>query len=209
MMPSPNRLLLAALLATALVACSGDSFTPSADDGPTEKSESLLSVIAVAPTALPEATIVSFYAVKGQSSEQRLYTVKPDGSRGDEYLRFTLDGKTLLARPDGTPFVNGDSVLITISVLDQSRMMFQFEPSGLKFNPANPAQLRISYAGAEGDLDNDGDHDSADDSLETRLAIWRQETPGTPFQRLSSLISTSDIVVRAILTGFCRYAVSY
>lgn len=209
MMPSPNRSLLAALLATALVACSSDSFTPSADDGPTEKSESLLSVIAVSPTALPEATIVSFYAVKGQSSEQRLYTVKPDGSRDDEYLRFTLDGKSLLARPDGTPFINGDSVLITISVVDQSRMMFQFEPSGLKFSPANPAELRISYAAAGGDLDNDGDHDSADDSLETRLAIWRQETPGTPFQRLSSLISTSDHDVRANLTGFSRYAVSY
>jgi hypothetical protein len=209
MMPSPNRSLIAALLATALVACSSDSFTPSADDGPTEKSESLLSVIAVAPTSLPEATIVRFYAVKGQSTEQRLYTVKPDGSRDAEYLRFTLDGKTLLARPDGTPFVNGDSVLITISVLDQSRMMFQFEPSGLKFSPANPAELRISYAAAGGDLDNDGDHDSADDSLETRLAIWRQETPGTPFQRLSSLISTSDHDVRANLTGFSRYAVSY
>jgi hypothetical protein len=209
MMPSPNRSLLAALLAAALVACSSDSFTPSADDGPTEKSESLLSVITVSPTALPETTIVSFYAVKGQNSEQRLYTVKPDGSRGDEYLRFTLDDRTLLARPDGTPFANGDSVLISISVLDQSRMMFQFEPSGLKFSPANPAELRISYAGAEGDLDNDGDHDSADDSLEARLAIWRQETPGTPFQRLSSLISTSDHDVRANLTGFSRYAVSY
>jgi hypothetical protein len=209
MMPSPNRSLLAALVAAALVACSGDSFTPSADDGPTEKSESLLSVIAVAPTALPEATVVSFYAVKGQGREQRLYTVKSDGSRGDEYLRFTVGGNTLLARPDGTPFANRDSVLITISVLDRTRMMYQFEPSGLKFNPGSPAELRISYAGAEGDLDNDGDHDSADDSLETRLAIWRQETPGTPFQRLSSLISTSDHDVRANLTGFSRYAVSY
>lgn len=208
-MPSPNRSLLAALLATALVACSSDSFTPSADDGPTDKSESLLSVIAVAPTALPEATVVTFYAVKGQDREQRLYTTRPDGGRGDEYLRFTLDGKTLLARPDGRPFINGDSVLITISVLDQSRMMFQFEPSGLKFNPANPAELRISYAAAGGDLDNDGDHDSTDDSLETRLAIWRQETPGTPFHRLSSLISTADHDVRADLTGFSRYAVSY
>ena len=209
MMPSPNRSLLAALLATTLVACSSDNFTPSADDGPTEKSESLLSVISVPPTNLPEATIVSFYAVKGKNSEQRLYTVKPDGSRDDEYLRFTLDDKSLLAHPDGTPFTNGDSVLITISVLDQSRMMFQFEPSGLKFNPANPAELRISYAATGGDLDNDGDHDSADDSLEARLAIWRQETPGTPFQRLSSLISTSDHDVRANLTGFSRYAVSY
>jgi hypothetical protein len=209
MMPSPNRSLVAALLAAGVVACSSDNFTPSADDGPAEKSESLLSVIAVAPTALPEATVVSFYAVKGQSREQRLYTVKPDGSRGDEYLRFTVGGSTLLTRPDGSPFANRDSVLISITVLDQTRMMFQFEPSGLQFNPGSPAQRRSSYAGAEGDLDHDGDHDGADDSLETRLAIWRQETPGTPFQRLSSLVSTSDHDVRASITGFSRYAVSY
>ncbi len=209
MMPSLNRSLLAALLAAALAACSSDSFTPSENDGPAEKSESLLSVISVAPTALPEATVVSFYAVKGQNREQRLYTVKPDGSRGDEYLRFTVNGNSLLARPDGTPFGNRDSVLISISVLDQSRMMFQFEPSGLRFTPGSPAELRISYAGADGDLDHDGDHDAADDSLETRLAIWRQETPGTPFQRLSSLVSTSDHDVRTTVTGFSRYAVSY
>jgi hypothetical protein len=88
-------------------------------------------------------------------------------------------------------------------------MMFEFQPSGLKFNPASPAQLRISYAAANGDLDRDGDHDSTDDSLETRLAIWRQETPGTPFERLMTLVSTSNRDVRASLTGFSRYAVSY
>jgi hypothetical protein len=209
MMPSPNRSLCAALLATALVACSGDSFMPSAADGPTEKTESLLNVIAVAPTALPEVSVVTFYAVKGEDREQRLYTVKPDGSRGDEYLRLTVSDNSLLARPDGTPFANRDSVLISISVLDQSRMMFQFEPAGLTFTPGSPAELRISYAGADGDLDHDGDHDTADDSLETRLAIWRQEVPGAPFLRLPSLISTSDRDVRANLPGFSRYAVSY
>lgn len=208
-MPSPNRTLLAALFAGMLAGCSSDSFTPSVADGPTELSESSLNVIGVAPTALPEATVVSFYAVKGQNREQRLYTTRPDGSRGDEYLRLTVGTGTLLASPDGRPFTTGDSVLISISVLDQSRMMFEFQPSGLKFNPASPAQLRISYAAANGDLDRDGDHDSIDDSLETRLAIWRQETPGTPFERLMSLISTSNHDVRASLTGFSRYAVSY
>lgn len=208
-MHAPNRTLLAALLAGALAACSGDSFMPTTPAGPTEVSESALSVIKVAPTELPETTAASFYAVKGEKREQRLYTQRADGSRGDEYLRLTVDDNSLLAFPDGRPFLPGDSVLITILVADQSRMLFQLEPAGLRFNPANPAELRIDYGTANGDLDGDGDHDAADDSLETHLGIWRQATPGTPFERLPSLVSTSSRDVRAALPGFSRYAVSY
>src|SRR5512142_2054163 len=86
-MHAPNRTLLAALLAGALAACSGDSFMPTTPAGPTEVSESALTVIKVAPTELPETTAASFYAVKGEKREQRLYTGRADGSRGDEYLR--------------------------------------------------------------------------------------------------------------------------
>lgn len=208
-MHAPNRILLAALLAGAVVACSGDSFMPTTPAGPTQVSESALPVITVTPTELPQTTTASFYAVKGENREQRLYTERADGSRGDEYLRLTIDDNSLLAFPDGRPFLRGDSVLITILVADPSRMLFQLEPAGLRFNPANPAELRVDYGAAGGDLDGDGDHDAADDSLQTHLGIWRQETPGTPFERLPSLVSTSSRDVRAGLPGFSRYAVSY
>lgn len=209
MMHAPNRMLLAALLAGVVAACSGDSFMPTTPSGPTEVSESALNVITVAPTELPETTAVSFYAMKGDKREQRLYTQRSDGSRGDEYLRLTVDDNSLLAYPDGRPFLRGDSVLITIQVADQSHMLFQLEPAGLRFSPANPAELRVSYAAAGGDLDHDGDHDASDDSLQAHLGIWRQEVPGTPFERLESLVSTSSKDVRADLPGFSRYAVSY
>ena len=205
-MHAPNRTFLAALLASALAACSSDSFMPTTPAGPTEVS---LNVMTVSPTELPETTSVSFYAVKGDKREQRLYSERADGSRGDEYLRLTVDDNSLLAAPDGRPFLRGDSVLITILVADRSHMLFQFEPAGLTFNPANPAELRVSYAVAGGDLDHDGDHDAADDSLQTHLGIWRQELPGTPFERLPSLVSISSKDVRADLPGFSRYAVSY
>ncbi len=208
-MTSPNRTLVAALLAATLAACSSDSFMPSVADGPDQLPESSLNALEIAPTEAPETTTVSFYAVKGEGREQRLYTRKPDGSRDDEYLRFTLGNNSLLAAPDGHHYAQGDSVLITISVVDQSRMLFEFQPAGLKFNPGDPAELRVSYAPADGDLDHDGDHDAVDDSLETHLAIWRQETPGTPFERLMSLVSTSDNDIRADVLGFSRYAVSY
>ena len=208
-MHAPSRTFLAALLASALAACSSDSFMPTTPAGPTEVSESSLNVITVAPTELPETTSVSFYAVKGDKREQRLYSERADGSRGDEYLRLTVDDNSLLAAPDGRPFVRGDSVRITILVADRSHMLFQFEPAGLTFNPANPAELRVSYAVAGGDLDDDGDHDATDDSLQTHLGIWRQELPGTPFERLPSLVSISSRDVRAGLPGFSRYAVSY
>ena len=115
-MHAPNRTFLAALLASALAACSSDSFMPTTPAGPTEVSESSLNVITVSPTELPETTSVSFYAVKGDKREQRLYSERADGSRGDEYLRLTVDDNSLLAAPDGRPFLRGDSVLITILV---------------------------------------------------------------------------------------------
>ena len=51
--------------------------------------------------------------------------------------------------------------------------------------------------------------DSEDDSLETTLAIWRQEQPGDPFVRLASVLSADLDEVEAELTGFSRYALAY
>ena len=106
--------------------------------------------------------------------------------RGDEYLRLRVDDEALLAYPDGTPFAEGDSVLITVRVVDPARLLFEFEPAGLTFSPRRPAELKIRYDKADDDLDEDGDVDLEDDDLELTLAIWRQESDGDPFVRLGS-----------------------
>ena len=186
----------------------------------------------VAPTeAAPETSVVSFVAQKGKSFEQKLYLSDTTGApsfdnhgpghadhndgghgsdhHGKEYLRLTLKKNSLLARPDGTPFANNDTVTITIRVLDPARMLFQLEPAGLTFSPSDPAELRINYDVANGDLDHNGQHDATDDTLEDHLGIWVQETPGAPFTRLTSLVAKNTKDIRADLPGFSRYAVSY
>lgn len=227
---SRHRAKVAVSVAAILAACTSDAFTPTTPIGATESTEAALNVVEVAPSeAGPETTLVTFVAHKGKSFEQKLYlsdtTAAPSldehdsghsddeqsdsGHHGKEYLRFTLGKNSLLTQPDGTPFGDHDSVTITIRVVDPARMMFQFEPAGLKFSPSDPAELRINYDVADGDLDHNGRHDAEDDSLEDHLAIWVQETPGAPYTRLTSLVAKSSKDIRADLPGFSRYAVSY
>jgi hypothetical protein len=197
--------LLIAALAGAAGSCS-DSSAPSGDTKPPGD----LSVVRVAPSSTPLFNPVdSFYAKRGEDRELRIYFQDTGGGQGEEYLRLRVDAATLLALPDGTPVAQGDSVLIHVRVEDPTEMLFELEPSGLRFNPAAPARLKIHYDHADGDLNDDGLVDASDSTIETRLAIWRQESPGDPFVRLSSVLSLELDEVEADLTGFSRYALAY
>jgi hypothetical protein len=77
------------------------------------------------------------------------------------------------------------------------------------FNPAVPAELKIHYDHANGDFNDDGVSDSEDTVIESTLAIWRQENPGDPFVRLSSVLTSDLAEADAKLTGFSRYALAY
>jgi hypothetical protein len=200
-----HRLLLAALVGAA-GSCS-DGSGPIDD---TTKPPSELNVIHVAPTsaALFNASD-SFYAKRGEDRELRIFFQDDQGQAGEEYLRLRVDAQSLLALPDGTPILPGDSVLIHVSVVDPAEMLFELSPSGLKFNPAEPARLKIHYDHADGDLNDDGSVNSEDDSIETTLSIWRQEQPGDPFVRLTSVLSVEIDEAEAELTGFSRYALAY
>ena len=88
-------------------------------------------------------------------------------------------------------------------------MLFDLEPSGLQFNPAEPAELKIHYDHAAGDFNDDGVVDGIDTSIEGTLAIWRQEHPGDPFVRLASVLEVELDEVNVALTGFSRYALAY
>ncbi|MBA3710684.1 MAG: hypothetical protein H0W83_17905 [Planctomycetes bacterium] len=178
--------------------------------GPTESSEAMLNIVEVAPgSPPPEATVVTFYARSGTESQGRVFLGDGHGGRGAEYLRLTLDRNSLAAHPDGSPFADGDSIQITIRVMDPSKILFQMEPAGLRFSDTSPAELRISYAPADGDLDHNGRKEEVDDSLENHLAIWRQAGTGTAYIRLPSTVSRSGRTVRADLPGFSRYAIAY
>jgi hypothetical protein len=200
---------IAALLAAA---CS-ESGIPTEPFGPTEQPVTDLNIVAVAPAAAePAASSVSFYAFKDKRTEGRISLADQPGhgsGLGTEYLRLIIPKDALLAHPDGTPFAARDSILITIRVADPTRILFEMEPSGLRFDPSAMPELRIRYDVADDDLDHNGRHDADDDSIEDHLGIWRQETPGGPFVRLESVVARNNHEVRASLTGFSRYAIAY
>jgi hypothetical protein len=199
------RVLLLAAWAGAAASCSDSSSPPDDSKPPSE-----LSVIRVAPTSTPLFnTTVSFYAKRGENSEGSISFQDATGGEGEEYVRLRIDANTLLARPDNTPILPGDSVLITLSVVDPTEMLFDLQPTGLKFNPAEPAELKIHYDHAGGDLNDDGVSDTRDDTIERTLAIWRQESLTDPFVRLVSVLTIETDEANAELTGFSRYALAY
>jgi hypothetical protein len=154
---------------------------------------------------------VSFWAVRGENREVEIFFQDDEepGSPGEEYLELEVDAEALLAYPDGTRFTEGDSVLITVRVVDPERLLFEFEPAGLTFSPSRPAELKIHYEHADDDLDEDGDVDVDDVELELTIAIWRQENEGDPFERLGSLLIEDLEEIDAELEGFSRYALAY
>ena len=200
----PIILLFAGLLSGAL-GCS-DSTSP----GDTTRPPADLNVVRIAagsPALFnPEQ---SFYAVQGQDREVRISFQDSGGGEGEEFLRFRVRPGSLLAHPDGTPFVAGDSVLITVQVLDPTNILFQMEPTGLTFNPAEPAELKIHYDHADHDFNEDGAVNTIDDQIKSTLAIWRQETPADNFVRLGS-VNVEDLEeINADVLGFSRYAIAY
>lgn len=198
------------IAALVSVACGQDG-TPTDPFGPGEEPASSLNIVAAAPDAAPvEEPSVSFWAFEDRRSEGRIRLAdQPGQGRGHEYLRLTIPQGALLARPDGSPFAQRDSVLITVRVADPARILFQMEPAGLRFDPAHMAELRIRYDIAGGDLDRNGRHDTDDEEIEAHLGIWRQATENSPFVRLESIATFGNHEVRASLPGFSRYAIAY
>ena len=203
------RGLALAALALAIFtasACGGDGTGP--DNQKTTDELTFLRFSASAP-ALAQTT-VTFWAVKGQDRRGRLYYETPAGAADTaEFMTFRVLEGSLLRYPNGTPIANGDSVLITITLLDPLTLAVNMQPAGLRFSPDEPAELKFEYDESDDDLDRDGDVDSDDSSAETRLAIWRQELPNQPWVRLSSRVELSLDEVEAEITSFTSYALAF
>ncbi|MDH4130323.1 MAG: hypothetical protein OEV95_00790 [Gemmatimonadota bacterium] len=196
----------------ALVLALACSDSTSSDGGGT-KPPSQLNFLTLAPTA-PDLceTSISFWAFRGVGVDTALQFPEPGddclGSRED-FLRLKLDQASLKAYPDGTPIQFGDSVLITMSWVGNDSILFHLEPTGLLFDPAHPAELKIDYGEAGDDLDGDGDIDADDDSVERRLDIWRQPTLADDYQKVGIAKFEDLDEIEADLNGFSRYAIAY
>ncbi len=145
-----------------------------------------------------ETNDTSFYAVRGEDRELQIRFAGQGGpGTGERFLELEIRRATLLRRPDGTSFAEGDSIEIRVTV-DPVLFLAEFEPSGLVFNPEEPAELEIEYDEAE------------DDFLvrEREFDVWRQERPGDSWERIVSLQLEELDEIEVRLLGFTRYALA-
>lgn len=196
--------VLSLLAAAALVACTENS-------GPGGVDEARLSFMLQSADAPPLlATRDSFWAKVGDGREMRLfYQAAVPSDTGEEFLRFEVPGDGLYRKPDGSSFQPGDSILITVTVVDPSRFVFEFEPANLLFNPQNPARLRVRYLHGEKDFDGDGDEDAFDDDLETELDLWYRQTAGALWYRVGSVQFEEGDEIDGLIRTFSQYAVAW
>jgi hypothetical protein len=152
----------------------------------------------------------AFYAKVGQGRLVRLvYQGTTPTDSGAEFLRFEVPADGLYRKPDGTPFAAGDSILITVTVLDPKQFRFEFQPSGLQFNPSDPARLKIEYHYADPDYNGDGKVDSTDAQIATILELWRREPPDTLWFQTPAVKSVELSEFDAEVLQFSQYAVAW
>ena len=198
-----SRLSISGMLLVLLAgaACGGDSTGPQTDIKNTGDLH-FLRLSASAPQL--QSTVVSFYAVKGQDSEIRVRF-----KNGEDYLRFRVFASSLDKGPDGSIFAVGDSVLITITITDPTKLAADFQPAGLKFSAAAPARLQFEFGEADKDLNGDGAVNTIDAALIPQISTWRQETPGGTWVKINSTLEIEINEVQADISHFSGYALAY
>jgi hypothetical protein len=161
-----------------------------------------------APPLLSDSA--SFYAKVGEDRRVELfYAGMSPGDTGEAFLQFEVRGSSLKAHPDGSPFLPGDSILITVSVGDPSKFDFSFTPTGLQFSPSDPARLHIEYNHSNHDFNGDGHEDSGDNHTESLLAIWRREPPDTVWTKIGTVRNQEFDEIEAAILSFSHYAVAW
>ena len=171
--------------------------------------EAELTFLRFAPEARLDTTEGSFWAVKGEGRELRLrYAPAEPGNEGEEFLEFEVPGNALLSRPDGTLFQEGDSVRITVRVIDAERFIFEFEPAGLRFDPDHPAELEFEYGRADPYLNGDGVVDDGDQRLLERVGVWRREMEGGLWFRMATVRLDDLEEVEAEVFGFSVFCIA-
>lgn len=183
--------------------------TPSAAVRSTASSDpQFLQPAAGAPTIANP--VVQFWAKRGvDRTAEMFYHAAPGARDSVTFFSLRVRAKSLWLRPDGTSFANGDSVLITLTLVDARRGIVDCQPSGLRFAPNAPPRLRISFAETDDDVNHDGRVDATDSALTRTFAIWRKETPSDPWLRVPSNVSVGAHEVEADIDGFTGYAIAW
>ncbi|MCC6790811.1 MAG: hypothetical protein IT336_03950 [Thermomicrobiales bacterium] len=215
MMPRP----LAAILLLGLGACAAPEtpFDPSRSNDAAvspvfaSAAENDLVFLRHAPGAPSFAAVtVSFWAHTKQDRQAELYyRPEPGAIDSTRFVRFRVPKGALKARPDGSAFAARDSILITLTIADTTRLMVDFQPSGLKFNEGKPARLWVSYLEVDPDRNGDGLVDATDQIQTVLSQIWMREAPGAAWESVKTSVDESAHDYSAKILGFTRYAVAY
>jgi len=151
-----------------------------------------------------------FYAKVGEARRVRLvYQGSTPTDSGAEFLRFEVPNDGLYRKPDGTAFAAGDSIQITVTVVDTKQFRFDFQPSGLQFNPNDPARLKVEYHYADPDFNGDGSVDSGDAEIEGLLSLWRREPPDSLWSKMAAVKSVELEEFDADVLQFSQYAIAW
>src|SRR6266511_6469814 len=160
--------------------------------------------MALTPPLSLDQYVVSFWAVRGESrSVQINYSSSIDNQTHPFLLLTTTDPQFV---PGVGELAMGDSVLITVTV-DTSKIGVTLEPTGLQFGA--PAQMKIWYGGAGGDLNGDGVADSSDTVIEAKLlGLWTREDESEPWSKLGASQSLDEKSFTYALPHFCQYEIA-
>lgn len=208
-----SRAGIAVIVAAILfAACDADPVTTPDSLAPTPGDTSV-TVHTLSPKADAPAIanpVVTFYAKLGEHREAFMYyRSRPGHADSVDFIRFRVSDDALLSRPDGSAFAVGDSILITITLVDPERLLVRFEPSGLRFNPAEPADLKFSFLETDEDRDGDGSIDGDDLAILDLLDVWRRETVTSPWIRQTSTLTIGTHEIETDVLGFTDYIIAW
>ncbi|AHG88365.1 hypothetical protein J421_0828 [Gemmatirosa kalamazoonensis] len=182
---------------------------PSANDAVLDDDPHFVAAAVGAPTIANP--LVTFWAVKGRDTTVTMYYHSTTSGRDSTpFFSIRVRARSLWKRPNGSTIADGDSVQITLTLVDAERLIVDCQPSGLLFSPKDPARLKMSYGFTDDDLNDDGSVDAIDQTLTQALLIWRKETATSPWLPiLTSNNSTGAHEVEADIGGFTGYAIAY
>lgn len=207
-MSSIRRLAVLVLSMSSVIITSCDTGLSTSPESRASSDLHLLHVAAETPPL--DTSRLSFYAVKGRATGIQLkFHARPGSSDSLALLKLQIGQGALDRHPDGSPIAQGDSVLISMRVVDSYHLVVDFQPEGLRFSATDRPILIFSWAGCGDDLNYDGRIDASDNVIVDRLGIWRQESKGLPWFKQNGVTSRATREVSASISGFTGYALAF
>ena len=160
--------------------------------------------MALTPPLSLEQYAVSFWAVRGESRSVQINYSSSIDNQVHPFLMLTTTDPQFV--PGVGQLAVGDSVLVTV-IVDTTRIGVSLEPHGLQFG--EPAQLKVWYGGAGGDLNGDAVVDSSDAVIEAKLlGLWYRANDNDRWTKLSANQSLDDKSFRYALPHFSEYDIA-